>query len=641
MKRVFTILFLSLFIGLPAFVNAEEVETKVEEIGEVVVTATRLKTPTGEVGSSITVITGKEIEEKQKTTVLEVLRSVPGLDVVQQGGPGGTTSIFVRGAKSEHTLVLIDGVEMNDPITPGRSYNSFADLTVDNIERIEILRGPQSTLYGSDAIGGVINIITKKGQGKPAFSISGEAGSFDTFHESAGVSGGNDLVSYSFAISRLDTDGISAANEKEGNGEEDGYDNTTVSGRFGLIPTEKLNVDLTLRYIDARTDIDNSGGVGGDDPNNVSDSKKLLLRTEAQLFLFNDMWEQKMGFSLTDHDRDSRNDIDSDHPSDLSRSSYDSQILRFDWQHNLYINETYTLTFGLETEEEKGRSNYYSESAFGPFTSTFEEKTARTTGYYLQDQTKLWDRLFITLGVRLDDHNKFGKEDTYRIASTYMLKETGTRIKGTYGTGFKAPSLFQLFDASNGNKDLDPETSKGWDVGIEQRLMEDKVRFGGTYFHNNINNLIVWTLTDPIFFTGEYKNVDEIESKGVELFASIRPIDDLTFTADYTYTDTENKTTRNELARRPKNKGAISIGWIPGKTNFSLTANYVGDRWDDAANTKKLDAYTKIDFATSYDFTEKLNIFGRIENLTDEEYEEVKGYGTPGSSIFGGLKFTF
>ncbi|MEA3297227.1 MAG: TonB-dependent receptor [candidate division Zixibacteria bacterium] len=620
--------------------DSKEKKAKEEKTEEVVVTATRIETASSEVGSSITVITNQQIEQRQNTTVLEVLRTVPALDVVRSGGPGGQTSVFIRGAKSEHTLVLIDSVEMNDPITPGRSYD-FANLTTDNIERIEIIRGPQSTLYGSDAIGGVINIITKKGKGKPRGFVSAEGGSFNTFTEKAGVSGGNQWANYSLGIYHWDTDGISAANEKDGNHEKDGYENTSISTRLGVTPTENLDADFILRYINAKADIDNSGGVGGDDPNNKADLEQLFFRTQVRLFLFNDLWEQKLGFSLTDLDRDYRNDTDADHPSDLDRSSYDGKILKFDWQHNLYLHETNTLILGIENEEEKGKSKYYSESAWGPYTSSFKEKTARTTGYYLQDQVKLWDSWFTTLGVRMDDHSKFGSETTYRIASAYLVQQTGTKFKGTYGTGFKAPSLYQLY-SQYGNQNLDPEESTGWDIGAEQSLFDKKLILGVTYFSNEFDELIEFESG-----TSKYINVAEAEAKGVEVFASVRPIGDLIFRASYTYTDTEDKETGKDLLRRAQNKFGLDVNYqFMDKGNVNLSLVYVGKRDDNDYSTwpatrVELDDYVLANLAASYDITRNIQVFGRVENFLDEDYEEVKGFGTPELSAFAGCKLLF
>jgi vitamin B12 transporter len=627
-----------LFVG-PRAISAQEKEG--EKLGEVVVTASRVETPAREVASSITVISAQEIREKQKTDVLEVLRSVPGLDVVRTGGPGKETAVFLRGAKSEQTLVLIDGVEMNDPTSPGRAYD-FANLTTDNIERIEILRGPQSTLYGSDAMGGVINIITKKGKEKMAAFASGEYGSFKTFIGKAGVSGGNRWVNYSLGLSYSDTEGISAANEKDGNTEKDGYQNKSVSARVGFTPTESFDLDFIFRYTDAKADIDNFGGTGGDDPNNTTTTKQLFFRTQAGLSLFNDFWQQKLGFSLSNHKRRGNNDPDPAHTGELSRDSYDGRLLKLDWQHDLHLHKTNTLTLGVETEEERAESSYYSESFFGPFTSTFEEKTARTTGYYLQDQIKLWDSWFTTLGLRLDDHSKFGNETTYRITSAYLIRQTGTKIKGTYGTGFKAPSLYQLYAPTYGDENLKPEKSAGWDAGLEQTLWGERLVLGATYFSNRFKDLI-----DFDSGTSKYINIGEAETKGVELFASVQPADDLTLRASYTYTDTEDKSTGKPLLRRPKNKAGVDVGYrFLKRGNINLGLVYVGER-DDLdfstfpATRVELGDYLLVNLAASFDITKNFQVYGRIENLLDENYEEVKGYGTPGVSVFGGLKLSF
>jgi len=637
----------TVLIALLSLISTAYGENLKKTTEKVVVTATRVETPMREVASSITVITAKEIEEKQSVTVLDALRNVPGLNVVQAGGLGKSTSVYLRGAESRHTLVLIDGVtELNDPMDAGRSFN-FANLTVDNIERIEVLRGPQSTLYGSDAIGGVINIITKKGKGKPKFYLSGEGGSFKTLRESAGVSMSNKLLNYSINFSRVDTDDISSANVRDGNSEKDGYENTSIAGKFGVTPTENLGAELTFRYTDAKNDLDNGGGKGKDDPNYVSKTKQLFLRAGVNISLFDDLWEQKIGFSLSDNDRNLNNNKDTDHPSDMSRSSFDSQLRKFNWQNNLYIHKTNTITFGLQIEQERGKSSYYSESKWGANTSKLRPTTTWTNGYYLQDQIKLWDSFFTTLGIRIDDHSKFGKKFTYRIAPTYVFNKTGTKIKGTYGTGFKAPSLFQLFDGANGNEKLEPEKSKGWDFGIEQGFFEKKFEFGATYFRNDIENLITWELTDPILFVGEYRNIDEAKTQGVESFVTLNPTKDLTLRLNHTYTDTEDTKSHESLRRRPKNKFSIDIAYhFLKKGNINLNIAYVGERDDkdfSSFPSKRviLDDYVLANLSMSYDITENLKIFGRLNNLFDEKYEEAKGYGTPRISGFVGLKVTF
>lgn len=643
MKGLISILLsLTLFILFPVSLFAQEKEVILEKV---VVTATRVETPMEEIASSVTVISSKEIERKQKTTVLEVLKGLPGLDVVQNGGVGGATSIFLRGANSEHTLVMIDGVEVNDPISPGRSYD-FAHLTVDNIERIEVIRGPQSTLYGSDAIGGVVNIITKKGEGKPKFFLSAEGGSFTTFREATGISGGNKWVNYSFALSRFDTEGISTASKKDGNYERDGYENTSLSAKLGFKPMDNLGIDFILRYMDAKTELDNFAGVGGDDPNYVQKSNQFLFKTQVGLSLFNDLWIQKLGLALNDHNRDIKNKKDSQHPFDYEKGRYDGQLLKFDWQHHLQLHKTNALTFGLEYEREEGKSKYYWESLWGPGQSIFPKKTANIKGYYIQDEIKLWDRLFATLGIRIDDHSRFGSETTYRVAPAYLIKETDTKIKGTFGTGFKAPTLYQLFAPATlwgpiGNKDLKPEKSKGWDFGVEQNFFKNRVTLGATYFRNDFKDLIQ-------FDWGQgYINIAKAKTEGVELFASAKPIDDLTLRINYTYTDTEDKTTGEALIRRPKNKIGFDINYhFLNNGNVNLGVIYVGKRDDldfsiSPSRRVKLDQYTLVNLAVSYDITKNFQLFGRVENLLDKEYEEVKGFGTPGLSFFGGMKLSF
>ncbi len=619
----------------------------------IVVTATKLETPAKEVARSVTVVTEQDISSKQQETVLDALRAVPAVDVVRQGGLGQQTSIFMRGANSEHTLVLIDGIQVNDPISPSRFYD-FSNLTTDNIERIEVVRGPGSTLYGSDALGGVINIITKKGQGKPRLTVSAEGGSYETYREKIGLTGGNEKVNYSLTASYLESNGISAASRKDGNSERDGYENLSTSARIGLTPTDNFDLDFILRYIDGDADIDNSGGPAGDDPNFTVENKTLFLRTQASLILFNDLWEQKLGFSLTDYDRQSKDDVDTARPYDSSRSSYYSNLYKIDWQHNLYLSEMNTLTLGFDYEKEKGRQKDQRtfENFFVPGTqlsssSEVKEQTAETTGYYLQDQIKLWDQWFTTLGVRLNDHDEFGTRTTYQAATTYLFPNSGTKIRATYGTGFRAPSLLQLYDpVFGGNPDLDPEKSKGWDIGLEQSMWEDLLTLNLTYFENDFEDLIVNRYVDGSFI---YLNVNEAKSKGIEFAATCQPTTDITLRASYTYTDTENKDTGEQLLRRPKNKFNADLTYrFLEKGNINLNLVHVGSRKDTFYNNvtfqsgrTRLSSYTVVNLAASFNVTDDLRLFGRIDNLFDKDYEEVWGYGTPGIGGYAGAEYTF
>ena len=613
------------------------------KLDEIVVTATRSEAERNEVGSSVTVISREEIEQRQMPFVLDLFRSVPALDVVRSGGPGGQTYVGIRGAKSEHTLVLLDGVRMNDPSSAGVACN-FSSLTTDNIERIEVLLGPQSTLYGSDAIGGVINIITRAGRGKPAGFVSAEGGSFGTAREKAAVSGGTDLLHYSLGLSREDTGGISSAGNKYGNHETDGYHATSVSTRMGATPSRNFDFDCIVRYLNAKADMDNGGGPSQDDPNALARSEEAFVRGQARLSLFHDLWEQKLGISFSSQERNYRNDTDTSHPADLERSTFHGEALAFDWQHTLNLNQTNTLTIGLETREEKADSDYYSESVWGPFCSEFPNNSARNTGYYLQDRISLWDSWFATLGVRLDDHSRFGTEVTYRFTASYLVKQTATRFKGSYGTGFKAPSLYQLYEPTYGNQALNPEKSTGWDFGVEQALFEGRVELGATWFSNDFEDLIEFDSS-----TSRYINTAEAKSYGYELTATAKPTDDLTLRAAYTWTKTEDKSTGKELLRRPEYKAGFDANYrFLKKGNVNLGIAYVGKREDlffdpvtYASTRVKLGGYLLVNLAASYDVTNWLQVFARVDNLLDREYEEVYGYGTPGISGYGGVKVTF
>jgi len=279
----------------------------------------------------------------------------------------------------------------------------------------------------------------------------------------------------------------------------------------------------------------------------------------------------------------------------------------------------------------------------GPGESVFPEKSANIKGAYIQDKIALYESFFATLGIRVDDHSSFGSETTYRIAPAYLFKKTGTKIKATYGTGFKAPSLYQLYAPATasgpiGNEDLKPEKSKGWDVGIEQYLFQDRLTLGATYFRNDFENLIDFD------WTKGYINIAKARTEGAEIFASVRPAEDLTIRASYTYTDTEDKETGEKFLRRPLHKGSLNLNYLfLKKGNVNVDIIYVGKRddWDPYPKRGKVGDYTLVNLAASYDITKKIQLFGRVDNLFDRDYEEVKGYGTAGVSFFGGAKVSF
>jgi len=628
------------------FANSALLAAEAEEpvsLEPIVVTATRTEESPEKIASSVTVITAEEIEKSRYITAKETLRRVPGLALSSQGGLGRTSSVFIRGARSEDTLVMIDGMEINDPINPGRFFN-FADLTTNNIQQIEVVRGPQSPLYGSDAMGGVINIITKRGQGPPEFSLFAEGGSHATFREILESSGAAGPWDYSFSAGRIDSDGI---------GSDDDYDNTSLSGRMGFQLSEQALLEFFFRALDAETHLDDWDFMANEsvnDPNFVQDTDFQLYQGRYTQEI-SDLWESILRVGYFDNDRQhhDRPDEDEDVPGYFSEGDYEGTIFDVDWQHNLYANERNTLTFGIEYETESGESEY--RDYFTPDPSRFPEESVHTWGYYVQNQFELTDRLYLTAGIRLDDHQEFGSEETYKLGAAYHIPQTKTRIKGTLGTGFKAPTLYQLYTPPildynflGGNPDLDPEESESYDIGIEQILWHGRVWLSAVYFNNEYDDYITYTSEpdpdNPDVFVSFYDNLSGAESKGWELEIRYDPTESVSFYGTYTYTDTENDETGGDLLRIPEDMVSIIMDYTYGKKLvLTMGLYYVSDRLD--IGNEETDDYTRADFAATYTLSDSLQLHGRIENLFDQEYEESVGYDAPGFSAFGGVKVTF
>ena len=610
--------------------GAEE-ETASYQLGNIIVTPTKTKTYTEETGSSIRVITSEDLKGKGNCSVFDALKDTEGVIVTQAGIMGGPVSIYIRGTKPGDTLVLLDGVEINDPSSIDRGYYNLADITTDDIEQIEIVRGPQSTLYGSDAIGGVINIITKKGSGSPKIDASFEAGSYKTFKESTGISGANNKVNYAFNITRIDSSGISAA---KGGAEDDGYKNTTLSSRAGLSLSDNANLNLILRYTDARSDLDDAGW--DDDPNYTGKGKTFISKIEFNQVI-KPWWNHKLSLSYLHIKRDYNDGIDNvGNYTDIFKmhSWYKGDNKKIEWQNNFPITAADTITAGMEYERE-GASSLYK---LGTYESRTDRRTVSNKALYFQNQLKLWDSLFTTIGGRADRHEEFGTKGTYRISALYLLKKIDANIKANWGTGIKAPSLFQLY-SSFGNTSLNPEKSKGWDIGLEKKIFNDKLSMAATWFHNNIKDIIDWN-----WGTSKYENIDEAETKGIEAKIALKIIKALDITLGYTYTEAKDKQTHLVLLRRPKNQFNLGINWhFLKKGILNLNIAYIDRRKDINAGVYPstridLSPYARVDLACSYKITKNTQLYARIENLLDKDYQDVYGYSTPGISAYSGIK---
>ncbi|HSQ79118.1 MAG TPA: TonB-dependent receptor, partial [Candidatus Bathyarchaeia archaeon] len=489
-SRPIAVAALAALVALPAAAQDPKDQASAPLRHELVVTATRLQTPEKKVGSSVTVVSGDELVRTGKTFVLEALESVTGLATVRNGGPGAAASVSVRGANSEHTLFLLDGVELNDPINPSRSYD-LSHLPLSQVERVEILRGPQGLLYGSDALGGVVNIITRAGRGRPRLSLSSSADTLSSLAANVSLSGSGGKTDYAFSLFHERTAGISAAASSiSGNTEKDGYRNLSLDARVGYALAPASNLAFTVRASQARTELDNFGGPGGDDPNNVQDYGSLLVRGQYRGLSPNGRWERAVSLSWLGARRDNDNPVDPAHPAESDHGLYRSGLAALDWQNNFFLRPSHTLTAGLELASETGRSEYVSESAYGPYESDFPTARAGSAGLYLLDHWEVKDRFFVTAGVRADRHSRAGSAVTFRVAPAFLIAATGTRLKATLGSGFKSPSLYQLYAPATsfgpvGNLLLRPEHALGWDAGIEQTLAAGRAVVDVTWFENS------------------------------------------------------------------------------------------------------------------------------------------------------------
>ena len=615
------------------------------ELPNMVVTATRTETPEDEVGSAITVISAEDIVAKRITNVADALRTVPGLDVIRSGGIGQPTAVYLRGANANHTLVLVDGVEMNDPSSPNGAFD-FANLQTDNIERIEVVRGAASAAYGSDAMGGVINVITKKGQGATKYTATAEGGSYDTWKTTGAISGSTERINYSLDASRMETAGFSAADHTMGNTNPNGHRNNTVSGRSGIKVNDNLDLGLTLRYNEGKTFNDDCGGVSCDNTGNYNTFNELFIRGFGHLKLFDGLWEQTIGSAYS---RTDRNNVTVFNPASLN--SYGNSIaanlgekVKLDYQSIFNVHKASTITLGVEEEADSLSSSAASTDLYGT-NASIPQKTMNTISGYLQDQINLFDRSFTTVGVRYDDNNRFGGHETWRVNELYNFKETGTRLKGNYGTGFKAPSLNQLYDTiyGSGNASLKPETSVNWDAGLEQDIIRKKVMAGVSYFNNNFDNLIDFLKVAP--YTNN--NISRAKVSGVETFLELHPINDLTFRGTYTYQQTLNLVTDTQLLHRPRNKASFDADYqFVEKAHVHLNVLMVGQKADSAYISGEsvpltIGSYALLNLAGSYDVHKNVQLFARIDNVLSKQYEEVYGYGTSGVAGYGGVKLAY
>jgi vitamin B12 transporter len=630
---------LSLFVAshlcaYTAFAEEAEVE-KASSVDQIIVTGSSLDSTLENTGSSVSVLTEQELKDGQYRNAMNALRQLPGVDVVQSGGNGGNAAVFLRGGNSEHTLVLLDGIELNNPATANRSFN-LANLTLENIERIEVIRGPQSTIYGSDAMGGVINLISKKAKEGVHANVSSEAGSYNSFTQLGNVSYGSDVFDVSTGVTRQDIGGISSADARYGNKEQDDYQNTSLSNRIRFAPSKTIEATNTLRYTRSHSNLDNCGGQGCDDPNRWIRNNEFFTRGDVSAKLLGDTLTPAAYISYTRHSLDDVNSPDLA-SQELLDSAYNGDIVTVGSRMTWSPSDMFSTVVGGETQGERASSFYRSDGAFGPFEDTFYGREARTNSVYAESRLSYNKKAYLDAGVRHDNHSIFGGKTTFKVAPAVHLLDT-TKLRGSVGTGFKAPSLVQLY-SSYGNRDLQAETSTGWDVGLDQDIVKDTLTTSFTFFNTDYDELITF---NPSTFILE--NIDNATTQGFEVGATYQMHQDLSVRLAYTYTDTENKTTGEGLLRRPRNKNSLTVAYAP-ITNMraQLQWRVYSSRFDNDFNSYppervSLGGYGIVDLALSYKLGDSTELFGRVDNLFDKEYQDVLGFGTMGAAAYAGVR---
>lgn len=582
--------------GLPSDSAQDDMET-------LIVTGTRLDTPASQLGTSVSVITDAELERRGYDFAIDAIAAAPGVTVNQNGAFGGAATVRIRGAASEQTLVLIDGVPVNDPTSPGGGFN-FASLDPADIRRIEVLRGPQSVLWGSDAIGGVLNIITKRPEQTPPLTAFVEGGSFDTLRGGAAVSGNFDPGDFRVGVTGISTNGISKADEADGNTEADGFDAWTLNARGGLKLPGNARLEATLRRVEAEAEFDGFGvETGVIDSDEVSETAELsgtvTLRAPT---LVDDRLDLLAMVGYSGIERDSFS-------SGVNSFSSEGERLVGRFQATLSFFERHRFAIGAEREESEANG----------------EETAIDGLFGLWEYTPI-DSLTLSAGIRNDDHERFGSETTRRAAINFSPLDPLT-LRASWGEGFKAPTIFQTTffccGATEPNADLQPETSESWDVGVDLQILR-RGQLSVTWFDQDFENLI-----DFAFEIGGYRNIAVAQTRGIEIGGSFQLTDLLGVGIGYTYLEARDGD-GDRLLRLPQNSGDLEFTFTPpGAFSGSLVLRYNGDE-DDSRGV--VDRWLRVDASARYAIGERYEVFARVENVTDTQYQQVFGYGTPGLS---------
>jgi vitamin B12 transporter len=618
---------LVLALAAPAAAQAQEAK----RVEPVVVTATKVDTAAEELGASVSVVNGEDFQTYHYATVDEALRSVPGVEIRRSGAYGKTSSVTIRGANSNQVQVLVDGVRVKSP-TLGQV--DLSDLSPDLIERIEVVRGAQSTLYGADAIGGVVNIITRRGSGRPLqASVQQEVGNYDTLASRTTVHGAWKVLHYALSASHFESNGRFQNDETDAN---------AISARLGARLPWDSALDFIFRYNKNDVGVPVKGVFPGPQPIDPIINRNARQQSETAVLSLEGKtrpvpwWESRARLSRYENSAGFQDPVDPGVAFDLPTfSQVNVERREAEWVNSFFIGKWSTSSVGLEHRRESGENK-------GTFRAASE-----TGSVFFEQQLRFFERLFVTGGFRIEDNSVFGTTTTERGSLAFLIKETGTRLRGSAGTGFRAPTFNDLFFPGFGNPDLQPEESLSYDFGVDQKLWKNRVRLGLTYFQIEFENLITCCTPLPTAPFGGPFNVGRARSAGLELTAEIDVLPNLVASLNYTYTDTENLATDRPLPREPRHRWNVGLTWEPIARLSLFTQVHVVTEQLEAFGDVYNSGYTRVDVGGTWRVLErvgwlrKLELTARIQNLLNERYAEARGFPALGVNALVGLRASF
>ena len=633
----------------------------------VVVTATRVPTPDVDIPAGVTVITRQQIDTDGYNTLVDALQQVPGLHVSPSGGPGGQASVFIRGTNSDHVLVLRDGMPINDASDPSGAFNFGVD-TLSDVQRIEVIRGPMAALYGSAAIGGVINIITRRGTEPGAhwdFDLSG--GYPAQVRGSAVASGVEGPMDYALILESQSQRGYDSTPQRMSNytGVPEGYRDRTATLNLGYTIVPGTRLSLLLRAHEALYGFNELGGydINGnplptfDDSNAAGTDASLLGRIGVDSALFGGTWQTSLYLGREQDDRHYSELLNLADPNLATVDErYHSYRTDLQWNNTVHLNDFFSsnvlsatdLTFGYEHTTDTARVRVNDNSVGGPIQEN-ADASQTDDAVDLGLQTMLWRRLTLTSQVRQDWEGP-NQPTTWRVGAVFDAPEIDTHFKTSYGTAFRTPSLFDRYGVNSygfvGNPDLKPERAQGWEAGFTTTLpafrQKDFVTFGATYFNEQVNDLIV-DVYSPVYTED---NIGSAHIQGVETDLTLHPAPWLLVQASWTYTDAIDADDGSALLRRPMNTASVNAAIKPlPHLTIAPALQYTGAFYDYLYDDNSFgtgDGVSPhgliVNATITYDVNPRLQLYTNATNILDSKFEPVNGYQIPGPTVIMGVR---